>query len=234
MDTDKRSRTAIFWGVILVAAGAFLLTQTLGLVPTLSGDLVGAVFAIAGLAVLISYPVLHTHWWTLIAGPTLLGLAGAILLTGDRGGSVFLGAIGLGFVLLAVTSAQRWWAVIPAGTLLTLALIALLSNAIGDLSGALLFLGLAATFGVLAVIPVHGRLMRWPVYPALGLVVVGLLIATAGAAGSILWPLVLVALGLFLLVRASTRRAGPSGPGALRPADTGSKDPGPGNERRLR
>jgi hypothetical protein len=213
MDTEKRSRTAIFWGVILVAAGAFLLTQTLGLVPSLSGDLIGAAFAVAGLAVLISYPALRTHWWTLIAGPTLLGLGGVILLPGDLGGAIFLGGIGVGFVLVALTSVQRWWAVIPAGTLLTLAVIALLSNALsGDLSGAVLFFGLAATFGVLAVIPVHGRLMRWPVYPALGLLVLGLLTATGGAAGSILWPLVLVALGVFLVVRASMRRAGPSGP----------------------
>ena len=234
METGKRSRTTIFWGVILIAAGAVLLTQTLGLLPILSGDLVGLAFAVAGLAILISYPALHTHWWTLIAGPTLVGLAGAILLTGDRGGSAFLGGIGLGFALVAITSARRWWAVIPAGTLLTLALVALLSNAIGgNLSGALLFFGLAATFGVLAVLPVQGRLMRWPAYPALGLLVMGLFTATSGSAGSILWPLVLVVLGLFLLIRASTRRAGPSG-SALRPVDGGSKDPGPGNQAQLR
>ncbi|HSP09639.1 MAG TPA: hypothetical protein VLU92_08605 [Candidatus Dormibacteraeota bacterium] len=213
MQTERRSRSAIFWGVVLVAAGLFLLTQTLGLIPTIGGDLAGVALAIAGFALLAFYVVLRTHWWTLIAGPVLLGLGGAILLPGYLGGAAFLAAIAFGFLLVFLTGIQRWWAVIPAGTMLTLAVIALVGSSIdGKLAGALLFFGLSITFGVLAVIPAHGRLMRWPAYPALGLLAFGVLTATGGSAATILWPLVLVVAGIFLVIRAAMKPAGPSGP----------------------
>lgn len=213
MDVQRRSSTVVMWGAVLIAVGVFMLTQTLGLIPSLGGDLVGIVFVITGLALLVSHLVLHTHWWTLIAGSTLAGLGVVILFPGDVGGAIFLAGMGLGFTLVALTGIQRWWAVIPAGTMLTLSAIALVGNSIGgDLAGAILFFGLAATFGVLALIPVHGHVMRWPVYPAVGLLAFGVLTATGGAAGSVLWPLVLVAVGIFLLIRASKSSAGPTGP----------------------
>lgn len=216
MNTQKRSGAPIFWGLILVAAGVVVLTQTLGLIriPNLSGALVGAAFAIAGLAILASYLVFRAHWWTLIAGPTLLALGAVILLPGDWGGAIFLGGIGLGFVLVAITGVQRWWAIIPAGTLLTLTVIVLLNNVTsGTESGAVLFFGLAATFGVLAVVPVRGHAMRWPLYPAIGCLLFALLIASSTAAGRLAFPLVLVAGGVSLLIRALTRPSGPPQPG---------------------
>lgn len=201
---------AVLWGLLLIASGVVLLAQTLGLIPALSGSVFGVMFAVAGLAVLASYLASRAHWWTLIVGTTLLALGLVILLPSGWGGPVFLGGIGLGFVMAALTGAERWWAVIPAGTLITLAVVASLSNVIGgSLSGAILFLGLAATFGVLAVIPVRGHRMRWPVYPAIGCTLFGILIASTSAAGATLFPLALVGLGLFLLVRASTRHVGP-------------------------
>ncbi len=215
MNSQQRSGSRIFWGLILIAAGAVLLTQTLGLIPTLSGPVVGAAFAVAGLAILASFVFFRTYWWTLIAGLTLFALGAVILLPGDLGGAIFLGGIGLGFTLVACTGTQRWWAVIPAGTLLTLTLIVLLNNVIsGTQSGAVLFAGLAATFGVLLMIPVHGRVMRWPVFPAIGCLLFALLVATRGAGGELIWPLVLVAAGVVLLIRTWTRRAGPPQPGA--------------------
>lgn len=210
MNTERRSPSGVFWGVILVAAGVLLLTQTLGLLPNPSGGVIGTALAVAGLGILASYLALRTHWWTLIAGPTLLAVGAVILLPGNWGGTILLGGIGLGFVLVVLTGARRWWATIPAGTLLTLALIAQLSDVIGGrLSGTVLFFGLAATFGVLALIPVETHRMRWPQYPALGWMLFGLLIATGTAAAAVLWPILLVASGLFLLIRASTRHAGP-------------------------
>jgi hypothetical protein len=193
---------------VLIAGGVVLLTLTLGLVPSPSGGVVGVTLAVAGLTILASYLALNTHWWTLIAGPTLLALGAVILLPGGWDGAIFLGGIGVGFVLVALTGAQRWWAVIPAGTLLTLASIVLLGNVIGgSLSGALLFFGLAATFGVVAVIPIRRHFKRWLLYPAIGCLLFGLLIATSGAAGAIVWPLALVAVGVFLLIRAQRVRA---------------------------
>jgi hypothetical protein len=215
LNSQHRSGSRIFWGLILIAAGAVWLAQALGLIPTPSGPVVGAAFAIAGLAVLASFVFFRTHWWTLIAGPTLFALGAVILLPGDLGGAIFLGGIGLGFTAVALTGVQRWWAVIPAGTMLTLTLIVLLNHVFsGAQSGAVLFAGLAATFGVLLIIPVHGREMRWPVFPAIGCLLFALMIAASGAGGELIWPLVLIAAGAVLLIWTWRRRAGPPQPRA--------------------
>jgi hypothetical protein len=205
----KQSNPTVFWAVFLIAAGLVMLTQTTGLLPSPSSGVVGAALALGGLAILASYLVFRAHWWTLIAGPTVIALGSVVMLPSGWGGAIFLGGIGLGFVLVALTDARRWWAVIPAGTLLTLAAISQLSGVIGGLlSGVALFFGLAATFGVLAVIPIqHGR-MRWPLYPALGCLLFGLLIASGSPAAAVLWPLALVALGAFFLIRASRKAPG--------------------------
>lgn len=206
-ETPPTASTPIFWGLVLIVAGVAFLALTLGLLPTPGDAFFGVVFAVAGLVVLASYVVLHMHWWTLIVGPTLLAIGAVILLPGDGGGPIFLGGIGLGFALVALTGVERWWAVIPAGTLLTLALVALLSSVIGGLlSGAVLFLGLGVTFAVLSLIRINGRLMRWPLYPALGSLLFGVALAMGSSISSVLWPLMLVAAGAFLLIRATTRR----------------------------
>ncbi len=208
--TNRPSRlnAPIFWGFVLVVLGVVFLALSLGILPNPSGAAVGAAFVVAGAAVLAAYLVLHAHWWTLIVGPALLGLGGAILLPGTGGGAIFLGAMGVGFALVALTDADRWWAVIPAGSLLTLALVALSTPVIGGLmGGALLFLGLAATFAVLGLIRRHGQVMKWPVYPALSCLLLAILVAATGQISAIVWPIVLVAAGVFFLARGLVKRA---------------------------
>ena len=201
------SRAPIFWGLVLIGAGLVFLALTLGWVPNPTGGAVGVAFAVAGFALLVAYVALHAHWWTLIAGPALLGIGAVILLPGGGSGAIFLGGIGLGFALIAMTNVERWWAVIPAGTMLTLAVITVAGPVIGGLqSGALLFFGLAATFGILAVIRVHGRTMRWPLYPAVGCLVFGALVATSGPLSAYFWPVLLVAAGVVLLAQGWIRR----------------------------
>lgn len=209
MKALKQSNATIFWAVFLIAAGLVMLTQTTGLLPSPSSGVVGTALALGGLAILASYLVFRTHWSTLIAGPTVLALGSVILLPSRWGGAILLGGIGLGFVLVALTDPRRWWAVIPGGTLLTLGAITQIG---GLLSGVVLFVGLGATFGVLAVIRVQQRRMRWPLYPAIGCLLFGLLIAAGSPAARVLWPLALVALGAFFLIRASASRQGPPEP----------------------
>jgi hypothetical protein len=205
--TNPRRGASLFWGLALVVAGLAILTVTVGLVRNPGGAVYGTAFLVAGAAILASYPILHTHWWTLLAGPTLLGLGAVIVLPGGGSGAIFLAGIGAGFALVAVTSLRRWWAIIPAGTLLTLSVVSLIGGAMeGRLSGAVLFLGIGATFGVLALIRVHGKTMRWPLFPAAACALLAALIATSGPLAAIVWPAVLVAAGVFLLIRASTKR----------------------------
>ena len=198
----------MFWGLVLIGSGLVFLALTTGLVPGPGTAVIGAAFAIAGLAFVAAYLTLHLHWWTLIVGPALLALGGVILLPGGGGGALFLGGIGVGFALVALGSSERWWAIIPAGSLLTLALVSVLSSWIGGLlSGAVLFAGLAVTFGVVALVRVHGNAMRWALYPAMGCLLMALLIAGGEPGSRFIWPVLIVALGVFLLIRAATRRA---------------------------
>ena len=76
---------------------------------------------------------------------------------------------------------ENWWAIIPGGVLLTLALVTGLSSAVGGMAiPVVLFLGLALTFAVLAVL------------------------SAIGAEGVLnyVWPAALGTGGLYLILRA--------------------------------
>jgi hypothetical protein len=216
VNSNRLSGPAI-WGIILVAVGVLLLTQTMGLLPDLGEGIVGVAFAIGGIALLAFYLANRSQWWMLIAGPALVGLGLTILTqtvfktSGDWSGAVFLGGIGIGFLLVVVTGTERWWAVIPAGTLLTLALVAVAGSVLSEAeTGAIFFFGLAATFGVLALVPLGRGTRQWAFIPAGVLAAIGLVALLSDRAAGVVWPVVLVAIGLFLLIRALRRPARPS------------------------
>ncbi|MPN60513.1 hypothetical protein SDC9_208241 [bioreactor metagenome] len=100
---------------------------------------------------------------------------------------------------------EFWWAVIPAGVMFTLALVAWVAQYNGFASGATFFLGLAATFAVLGLMPI-GRNEKWPWIPAGICAVFGtLLMLGSGAflqtAAGLIWPVILVLGGGFLIAR---------------------------------
>lgn len=206
----SRPDMRVFWGVLLIAAGLLFLAQSLGLISSAWRALWVVVFGLAGLSFVAWLLVDRRQWWAIIPGLTLLGLAGATLLSillpeeNDRwGGLMFLGAIGLSFALVYLMRRDFWWALIPAGALLTLALVTVFARFMaGAELGALIFLGLSLTFGLVAVVPTpHGR-MAWAWIPAGVLGVIGILIALAmGSLLNYLWPVALILAGVYLLVR---------------------------------
>ena len=111
----------------------FYLLQTLGLFVL--GPLAWAVAAlVAGLLFLVF--AVRGQWWAWIPSLSLLGLAGletlqylAPVAADQWGGSVFLGAIGLGFWIVYLVDRAHWWAIIPGGVLVTLAVVATLDKA---------------------------------------------------------------------------------------------------------
>lgn len=199
----------IFWGLILIAAGVLFLLQTLfnfefgGLFWALAFGLGGAFF-------FSWFFQDRQQWWALIPGFTLLSIGLIILLdillpaaSSTLAGFIILGGIGASFLLIYLLRRDFWWALIPAGTLLTLAVVALLSDLIPGLEvGAIFFLGLAATFALLTLVPTGEGRMKWPWIPAgilggLGLIV----LMSAGNLAGILAPVVLILAGLFLVAR---------------------------------
>ena len=216
----KHNSGRTIWGILLVAAGALLLLQNFEILRGATELLWGAAFAAAGIVFLATFASNRSHWWPLIPGCSLLGIGALIAIStvapdagGRWGGSFFLLMVALPFWFIFANQPQRWWPVIPGGTLVTLALVAALSPSSGELGGAIFFFGLAATFGLLYLLPSPGRRAGWALIPALVLLVLGLLVLGSSFAFSYLWPVVLIVAGLWLVYR--TRRAHG---GALLPA----------------
>jgi hypothetical protein len=213
-DILRRSNAYFGLGALLVVAGILLLMQNLGVVRFAWDLLWALLFAGGGMAFLSVFAANRTHWWAVIPGFTLLGLAAVVSLTtlfprlaGAWTGAIFLGAIGLSFWVVYLADRDNWWAMIPGGTLTTLALVAGLSaNNDGIELGGLFFLGLAVTFGLVYFLPDPKRRMGWAIIPAIVLGIIGLLMTAAmGGLINFIWPVLLILGGIYLVYRASTR-----------------------------
>lgn len=205
-------------GGALVLMGVLALFQVLGYLPGQNvavGLIFGVLFAAAGVAFLLNLGGGRENWWAVIPGVVLVSLGLLILfgaLTPDLaarwGGSFFLGGISIAFWLVYFLTPQNWWALIPAGTLLTLAAVAGMSDMAGEALGGIFFLGLALTFGVVALVPANGKRMVWAWIPAGVLGLMGLLILLSSVAlMNFFWPVALILGGLLLLILALRKRA---------------------------
>jgi len=206
----KRFDVRAIGGVLLIIVGILLLLQNLRVLEVVVALVWAVIFAAGGAIFLYMFLTNRRHWWAVIPGFTLLGLAALIALDqllpeiGDvLGGALFLGAIGLAFWVIYFLKREYWWAVIPGGVLFTLALIAGLSPVYeGPAMGGVFFVGLGLTFGLLYFVPTpHGR-MKWALIPATVLVVMGVLTTAAATEGlGYLGGAVLILVGLYLLLR---------------------------------
>ncbi|MGP4033258.1 hypothetical protein [Pseudarthrobacter sp. 1C304] len=234
----KSAKTSIIAGVALMAAGVLLLLDLLGVLD--SAALVWPLmFAAAGTTFLVLFFRRRDNWWAAIPGSVFWGLAAVILITQLWPGpaAYWAGAflflfMSAGFAAVYVREPANWWAVIPSGVMLTLSfVVAVPPDWQGMTVAAVLFLGLAATFAVLSLIPVRPEhrpaqpgsvpgqpgdagpaRMKWPLIPAAVLAVMGLIFglqATALLTASEFFvPVLLVIAGVALLVYAYRHRAG--------------------------
>ncbi len=196
-------------GVLMIVLGVLAMLQTLNLV-TFEGDIwlwvFAAIFAVVGvgfLYVLFRGPT--ENWWAAIPGFTLLGLGTMMILLGvpeikgDWPVSIFMGSIGLSFIVVFLLDRSRWWAIIPAGSVLSIALMLLLPD-LGGWTPSILFFGMAVTFGVVALMG-KGKL-DWAWIPAVALLGLGAFIpAVEGSMPWIIWPVVLIVVGAYLIGR---------------------------------
>lgn len=213
----ERHSTRTVISIFLIALGVFMLLNNLNILPFNVTNIIWvAVFAFAGLAFLSAYfGNRYENWWALIPGFTLVGLAMIVGLPpawNALGGGLFLGMIGLSFWVIYLTRREFWWAVIPGGTLLTLAVVAAYSNSIenvfgGLAAGGIFFLGLALTFLVVYLLPTNDGRMRWAIWPAGVLGVMGALFTIGmGDAARYVWPVALILFGGLMVFRAFVRR----------------------------
>jgi hypothetical protein len=207
------SRTV--WGLLLIIGGVIFLLENLGILAI--GDFFWAgMFAIAGLGFLSVFLANRENWWGLIPGIILLAIGTIIFLSSvapqasERiGGAIVLGGIGLAFLIVYLVNRANWWALIPGGVMFTLAAVTVLEQSMtGFETGGIFFLGLGLTFLLVAIIPTPEGQMRWALIPAVILLVMGLLLTAAlTQLINFIWPLALILLGLFLVLRAFRGRA---------------------------
>ncbi len=207
---SRRDIGRLVGGAALVLLGTLFLLQSLGVVGSIGAFFAALMFGVGGAVFLFVFASDATRWWAVIPGMALLGI-GVLLgleafspaLGGILGGSVVLGAIGLAFWLVFLTNRDQWWAIIPGGAMLTLALVAALENLpLGIEPGGFFMLGLGLTFLLLAIIPTPAGRIRWAYLPAAVLLLIAVfLIFEAAHLASLVFPLAIIAVGGWLLLR---------------------------------
>jgi hypothetical protein len=192
--------------LLLIAGGILLLLQNLGYLDNLSPYLWTVALGIAGIAFYVGYFMDRSRWWALIPGTVLIGIAAVTVvstlnspLAGTLEGVIVLGSVALAFLLVYATHREFWWALIPAGVLTTLAVVAGLEDRTsGVTTGAIFFAGMGVTFLIVFL----ATRMRWALIPAAALgVFAALLLIGFGQFFDYIWPIALIAVGLFLLFR---------------------------------
>lgn len=215
---EKRNPTdgGTLWGIFLVAVGALFLLQTLGILHVAWDITISLGFLIGGALFGAIFARDRRNWWALFPA-TALGFIGVMIFLdqvapGFRlGGSLFLGGLGLAFAgVYAALDRRHFWPIIPAGVLLTLATVAGIDHLLPWVNdGWIFFGGLALTFGFVWYETQY--VQRWALVVALACAA----IAALGLLGSLMkfmFPLALVGIGLYMLVRPSQKPGGPTGP----------------------
>mgnify|MGYP001428318422 FL=1 len=183
--------------LILIGLGVVGILSGTGLCRFLGGFIWATVFGGAAYYAYTEGKKRGNALWRLAAFP-LAGLAIASITSASFGGAAFLAALGLAFALVWHDDKRRWWAMIPAGTFASLAAVTLFEPIVGGSVGWLFLAGLAGTFYALTRFEVEPQ--PWAIYPAIALGVVALLSFTNS--GGWVVPLLLIAAGLYLLLRA--------------------------------
>lgn len=207
--SNRRFLFSIVGGILLIGAGVVFLLSNIG-VFTLNWEMViGPLLALGGLLFLVVFITNTDEWWALIPGFILIGIGINTfmgqwwgLLDGRISVAIFLGFVGLPFFLIYIFHQSHWWAIIPGGVLLTLAGLNLVA-AKPALEGGLFFLGLALTFGLVYILPKPTGKLKWALYPAGILLLLGIivLLGVTDISGYV-WPLALLIGGGFVLYRA--------------------------------
>lgn len=208
----KMTYSRVIVGFLLIFAGVIFLLENLGIIYL--GNLFwGVLLGAAGIAFVVYFLRHITRWWALIPGIILLTIGSQQIIytfapeiLDQYGGVYLLTGFALSFFAVYIAAPYNWWAIIPGGILLTVAGITLFDELVSepgvDIGGGF-FLGLGFTFLLVFLLPGASRSRNtWAIFPALALLLVGVLILTsAGEIINYIWPMIIIIMGLVLIVR---------------------------------
>ncbi len=232
-NVSTRKRNTILWGGALLLIGAFLLLVNQHVLDPYAPTwqyVVAALCGLGGIAFLILFVRDVVRWWPIIPAFTLLTVGVIVFLTtqvnapvGEMLGSILFFGIALAFAVIFLLDRNRWWAIIPMGVLLLVSATTALSTfqVSSDVLSATLFIGMGFVFLLVYLLGPLKREVWWALAPATTLVAFGLFTFVFTKATSDLqlalvswWPVLLVLLGVFLLVRGIAVSGAPPLPAA--------------------
>lgn len=188
-------------GWLLIGAGVLALAANVGWMDAIPSAMLSVLLLFGGAALTVFGLSVHKRWWALIPASALIGSGLAAVTPEAWSGLALLAALGAGFLGIATRGKDLWWALIPGGTLLGLALVTVDP---GEAGAGWLFLGIALGFVLVAL---GSPQRRWAFIPAAGLLIPWLAVTNSFTpAVAFLWPLALIALGVFFLWRRGSQQ----------------------------
>jgi hypothetical protein len=148
------NRSGLFWGILLIGAGALALLQQIGYLERMPDQVWTFVFAGVGLIALLNYALSGWKQWAWLfpAGvfgglAVTIGLSTAGLDDPAVASPLFFGLTIPFLAAFFVDRNRNWWALIPAGVMLFLALTVFIADSPrGELVGALFLFMLGLGF----------------------------------------------------------------------------------------
>jgi hypothetical protein len=223
----NRSRNSLVWGGLLILLGFAFLLESFGILHFMGRLIWTLVLLGIGLPFWLVYLSDRSQWWALFPSCVLTGIGLGVLVGGTLAGIIITAGISLPFWLVYLTDRRHWWALIPGWTMLSVSAIVFLSWVGLDwLIAPFVMFAIAAPFLVVYVVD---RDQWWALIPGGIMATIGLfLLIGALTRGFAFWPVILIALGVWLIYRAF--RAGDSG-SVQAPAQDASasrfEEPGP-------
>lgn len=218
MNINFRLRNSYFLGFLVLIAGIILLLQSLEI---LSGTFENVIFAVVlgsvGIYLLWKYISLRNRWWLLIISLVLIGTSISNILSlsnlsqdNSYDALIFAFSLGLGFFTIYLNDRIQWWGIIPGGVFITLGVISLTD--VGVVTNinteTIFFFGIGLTFLMLSLLPTPLGRMKWAIFPALPLLLLGAFFHFGG--DSEIWnfvgPSILILVGLYFIYRTFTNR----------------------------
>ena len=206
----RKIEPRVVFSLLMIGAGILFLLQNLGFLEFAGAIFWSIAFAVGGGIFLYVYLTERIHWWAIIPGLSLLGIAEIIAVdqflpqySDILGAPVFMGFISLSFWIIYLTNRESWWAIIPGGVLLSIAVFIGLEVLFPSVEMVgIFFLGMGLTFVVLAYLPEQEGRTRWALIPAGVLLLMGVIfLGSAFAALEIVVPAAMVLAGLYFIYR---------------------------------
>ncbi len=207
------------WGWLFPAFILAALAGTIAIVDTAVPEEWIATLILGSVAVpfLVAFLLDRSRTWALVPAFILVFIAiipgMSTLTTGEWLGALIVAVIGLPFIVVYMLAPNNWWAIIPGGFMVSIAAMILLTTLQlpGDedaLAVVVMFLGWAATFGILWLRrSLHDT--DWAKYPALALTGVAVIMALLTLGFQYAWAVALILLGIGMVLYSLRKRPAP-------------------------